>query len=188
MTWGWIYTIRRKTNDQILYVGSTKRTIESRFIDHKSASVHDHKALYVEMRRLGGCDKVYAKQELMWDFESNDQMRRTEQKFIDFYHPPFNMSRAHIGSITQVQYDRMRNSVNSRRRSGLDRIKYLTHKLESVDEDRILLTDVADLASNTANRLSIATEITQLRDNLPPLVSLNGLNLRTGLPVTFPLT
>jgi len=78
----YIYTIRCKSDDKQIYVGSTKASISRRGYHHKSCSISNSKyPLYQHINSNGGWDNYYT--ELFEEFNGTvDQLKKREGEII----------------------------------------------------------------------------------------------------------
>jgi hypothetical protein len=81
-----IYTIRCKTDEKLIYVGSTTQPLSKRMVEHRSKHNKDYSAnyskpLYIKMREIG-IDNFYI--ELYEDFpcERKEQLEKYEGEII----------------------------------------------------------------------------------------------------------
>ena len=78
----YIYTIRNKTNDREIYIGSTKNSVRRRNTLHKSACKQEKiTPLYEHINRNGGYDNFYC--ELYEEFDGTlDELKKREGELI----------------------------------------------------------------------------------------------------------
>lgn len=78
----YIYTIRCKSDDKQIYIGSTKTSLSRRGFHHKSCSKTNNKSpLYIHINANGGWDNYYI--ELYESFEgTTDELKKREGEII----------------------------------------------------------------------------------------------------------
>ena len=77
----YIYTIRNKTNDNEVYIGSTKNSVRRRSTLHKSACRTKSSPLYNHINQNGGWDNFYC--ELYEEFDGTlDELKKREGELI----------------------------------------------------------------------------------------------------------
>jgi len=102
----YIYSIRSKINDNEIYIGSTKQTVNSRGILHKSACKSGKSSpLYNHIRENGGFDNYYI--ELLEEFNGTiDELKRREGEIIREFKKEPNMFviNHNIAGRSQLEY------------------------------------------------------------------------------------